>query len=71
MSSYFSYESVAKANDQSRRGGGVGLRRLGSSQSLMVDDDKLATVVSIETNYFRALKVLKDEEEEEEQQQED
>lgn len=30
-----------------------------------MDDDKLATVVSIETNYFRALKVLKDEWEEE------
>lgn len=67
MSSYFSYESVAKANDQSRRGGGI-LRRLGSSRSLMADDDKLATVVSIETNYFRALKVLKVEEEEEQEQ---
>lgn len=44
------------------------MRRLGSSRSLMVDDDKLATVVSIETNYFRAQKVLKVEEEEEQEQ---
>lgn len=34
----------------------------------MVDDDKLATVVSIETNYFRALKVLKEEVQEQEDQ---